>query len=342
MKYIFILAQDGDISVDDVISWIKKHNEYQVVRINDTDNILNINLSIEQSSSDFSVTISENVTIHSNQIHSYWYRRGQFAYNKIESPSYFEKSKEFALSKAINDFYEKEWEFAIDFVHFLLKKSNIFNIGSFFDNKNNKLTTLQIAKDVGFLIPKTLVSNDVNVIRTFFCQNEKIISKAVRSPGGLTAFGNKILTFSFPTSVLTITDFDRITSGNTKFQPTLFQKYIDKEFEIRTFYLNKKTYSMAIFSQNNEKTKIDFRNYDYENPNRCVPYILPEEVNLKVVQLMEKLDYNTGSLDIIFNGQDYFFLEVNPAGQFGWLSKHCNYYIEKEIAKQLIEVRYEK
>jgi hypothetical protein len=46
---------------------------------------------------------------------------------------------------------------------------------------------------------------------------------------------------------------------------------------------------------------------------------------------------NTGSIDLILtpNGE-YFFLEINPMGQYDWLSKNCNYYIEKDIAEMLI------
>ena len=42
---------------------------------------------------------------------------------------------------------------------------------------------------------------------------------------------------------------------------------------------------MAIFSQSNEQTKVDFRKYDEEKPNKCEPFQLPKtiEENLKKV-----------------------------------------------------------
>jgi D-alanine-D-alanine ligase-like ATP-grasp enzyme len=52
---------------------------------------------------------------------------------------------------------------------------------------------------------------------------------------------------------------------------------------------------------------------------------------------MKSLDLNSGSFDIIFTKQNKFvLLEVNPIGQFHWLSKNCNYKIEKIIANYLI------
>jgi hypothetical protein len=45
---------------------------------------------------------------------------------------------------------------------------------------------------------------------------------------------------------------------------------IDKWIEIRIFFINDKFYSMAIFSQQNSKTKEDFRDYDFNKMNRMV------------------------------------------------------------------------
>lgn len=50
---------------------------------------------------------------------------------------------------------------------------------------------------------------------------------------------------------------------------------------------------------------------------------------------MEALDLNCGSLDLIKSGSTYYFLEVNPVGQFGNLSFDCSYHLEKEIAEYL-------
>jgi glutathione synthase/RimK-type ligase-like ATP-grasp enzyme len=94
---------------------------------------------------------------------------------------------------------------------------------------------------------------------------------------------------------------------------------------------------MAIFSQLDSLTELDYRNYNLEKPNRTVPFSLPENIELKLELLMKGLKLDTGSIDLILNREgDYVFLEVNPTGQFGWLSKSCNYYIEREIAKHML------
>ena len=90
---------------------------------------------------------------------------------------------------------------------------------------------------------------------------------------------------------------------------------------------------MAIFSQNDEQTQLDYRNYNRVKPNRNIPYILPKDIETKLQKLMDKLDLNTGSIDMMVTTEgEYVFLEVNPTGQFGWVSENCNYYLEEKIA----------
>ena len=122
------------------------------------------------------------------------------------------------------------------------------------------------------------------------------------------------------------------------FLPSLFQHKIKKSYELRVFYLDKQCYSMAIFSQSNSKTEVDFRNYDLEKPNRTIKYRLPQNLEYKIINLMKDLKLETGSLDFI-KGEDgiYYFLEVNPLGQFKMVSAPCNYNLEYLVANFLIK-----
>lgn len=53
---------------------------------------------------------------------------------------------------------------------------------------------------------------------------------------------------------------------------------------------------------------------------------------------MKDIDMNCGSIDMIYSPEgEYIFLEVNPVGQFQWLSKSCNYDIERQIAFDLLK-----
>ncbi|MCO5279552.1 MAG: hypothetical protein M9931_00690 [Chitinophagales bacterium] len=93
---------------------------------------------------------------------------------------------------------------------------------------------------------------------------------------------------------------------------------------------------MTNFSQLDPNTSLDYRKYNLNNPNRTVPYYLPKEIQDKIFCLLQKINLNFGVIDLILTEEgEYYFLEVNPVGQFGFVSKHGNYYIEKEIANYL-------
>ena len=117
------------------------------------------------------------------------------------------------------------------------------------------------------------------------------------------------------------------------FHPSKFQQLIEKKIEIRLFYLDGKIYSMAIFSQRRDESKVDFRKYDFINPDRYVPFKLPTDIENSLTSLIKSVDLNTCSIDLI-KGVDgkFYFLEINPVGQFGMVSKPCNYNLEMEMA----------
>jgi glutathione synthase/RimK-type ligase-like ATP-grasp enzyme len=113
---------------------------------------------------------------------------------------------------------------------------------------------------------------------------------------------------------------------------------VPKAYEIRTFYLDGTCYSMAIFSQADPQTRVDFRRYNLDHPNRTVPYRLPETIEARIRETMDALGLVTGSLDLIRRPDGGFvFLEVNPVGQFGMVSGPCHYQLERRIAEFLID-----
>ncbi len=185
---------------------------------------------------------------------------------------------------------------------------------------------------MGLQIPISMLSNSRKKVLDFYKNHGEIITKPLYET---VYFRDRFSAVFLKTGKISE---DSLKSLPSTFFPSLFQVYVEKDVELRVFYLEEKFYTMAIFSQLDKQTKIDFRNYNDENPNRNVPYLLPKEIKKKLKKLMKKLNLNTGSIDLIKTpNKKYVFLEVNPTGQFGFVSKPCNYYLEDEIAKKLIE-----
>jgi ATP-GRASP peptide maturase of grasp-with-spasm system len=201
----------------------------------------------------------------------------------------------------------------------------------------NKLDVLTRAARAGFITPATLVTTEREALRRFCEIHGTVITKPI---GEVDMFLEGERSHFLFTTALDLAAIDELPE---RFAPSLFQEQVDKEYELRIFYLDGECHAMAIFSQNDPQTRTDFRRYNRERPNRTVPYRLPPDSEERIRRLMTDLDLETGSIDLLQardgrDGQDghEVFLEINPVGQFGMVSKPCNYGLEKRVAELLI------
>ncbi|WP_166384250.1 grasp-with-spasm system ATP-grasp peptide maturase [Polaribacter sp. 11A2H] len=315
---ILILSTPTDYDTQAVIDWLQYKNAI-FFRLNDEDIMTgNTIFNLDPVTIENSYIQTKNKFIYLKDVKIVWYRKFGF----------FESYKDqFGAKNDITSYINSEFSvIRTNIIKILEKKKWLFN-------RNNMLTKLEIlnfANKFDIKIPNTIVTSDKKILSTFFNNNSKsVISKSL-GEGKHIEYNNK----TYPFYTQKIENIERISDT---FSPSLFQSYIEKEYELRVFFLENNFYSMVIFSQNNEKTKIDFRNYDFQNPNKVGPYKLPKEIEEKLVKLMNFLGLNTGSIDLV-KGLDgsYYFLEVNPSGQFGMTSFPCNYNLHKKIATYLI------
>ena len=328
---ILIISSDNDITTNDVIDWLA-HYKVPFCRINNTTPVLVKNITIEGNNTDFeldlSMTDGKVLSLKYTEIKSVWFRRGKI---NIWRNNFNEKRINHDKNEVINAYLLREQLQVESFINYMLSKKVCLN--SIFDEPNtNKLKNLVVATECGLITPFTYVtSKKSELLNLLSNENNQFITKPIK-------FGNiefKNGSIGAATTMIANDDDNNLIADT--FFPSLFQRYIDKKWEIRTFYLDKKLYSTAVFSQSNEKTKVDFRNYDEKKPNRVTPFSLPPDIERKIILLMEKLGLNSGSLDLIYTPQKQFvFLEVNPVGQFNQVSVPANYYLEKEVAKFLI------
>ena len=202
----------------------------------------------------------------------------------------------------------------------------------------NKIRNLEIAKSCYLSVPEYIITSNKSTLNQFAKKHKRIISKPISE----TPFFSSSVEGDIVESLILYTKSFTADQIEEEISPTffksLFQQQIIKEFEIRVFYLNDVCYSMAIFSQNDKQTQVDFRNYNNKRPNRTVPFKLPIEVENNIKKFCKKAGYNIGSLDLIKSTDGkYYFLEINPVGQFGMVSFPCNYNLEKKLAKYLVD-----
>ena len=326
---VIILSTENDHSTNQIISWLL-HEQVDFIRINDSDILEFQTYAIGAEGFNFMFRIKNEfidkvVAINHHTI--YWYRRGMFVFgNNNAFRNVFEEGNK--LFSRLNTYIKNEASYTTQSLHKLL--STLSHVNSFNDNDTNKLENIYLAQEEGIDIPDTIITSEKTALQHFMHKHKTIISKAVHNAFG---YVDEKVFFDCMTHIFHENIFHEIPD---RFIPTLFQEYIDKRYELRIFYLDGNFYASAIFSQQDEKTKVDFRRYNHEVPNRVVPYQLSPQTTLKLDRLMRKLKMNSGSIDMAVtpSGKEVFF-EINPIGQFEQVSKPCNYYLEKLLATHL-------
>jgi ATP-GRASP peptide maturase of grasp-with-spasm system len=322
---ILIISSNDDQSSCDVMKWLSYYNDRFFV-VTDQDNFEIIDLS---PSGKFTIKIKNRI-INSQEINSVWYRRGGLKLPIVQFKPFNKTHNIFYGFQAFCDF---EKNGLCNFLNYCLL--DIKGINNYLFSHVNKLMILKSAENVGLAIPETIVTSHKSVLMDFIKHHKKVITKPAIE--GLF-FKDKNDNYCFTVYTELVTDELLSKYGDT-FASSLFQVCIPKIFEIRIFYLEKEFYSMAIFSQNNMQTTIDFRHYDKKLPNRNVPFQLPFEIEEKIIELMKRVKINSASIDMIYGtDKKFYFLEINPIGQFGMTSYPCNYYLERRIANQLKNV----
>lgn len=330
---IVILSDSEDESTNRVIEWLH-HLKKEYMRINPTDEINISKIDFKYKLPNIYFSVNNGNLLQTKDITSHWYRRGHLnidtlKYNRV-------KLKDKFLDKLIKQNFLAEIGTIKELFLFILEQLNNKSIGSYYTRDNNKLIHLSIAKSIGLDVPNTIICTNKDEFTQFYSSNNfEIITKPIKNS---LSYYELIPPYrgSFATYTNTMKEKDVKKIPNT-FAPSMLQKKLDKKFELRIFYLKGDFYTMAIFSQNNEKTAIDYRRYDRKNPNYNVPFDLPQKIKIKITQFMNIIKLNTGSIDMIYT-QDckYYFLEVNPVGQFGIVSYSCNYNLENKIALELV------
>ena len=317
---ILILSGDGDLSTDIVIKTLRRDN-HPYFRINAYD-LLNTGFKINISGKDVELS-SNGEKVKIEDVGVVWHRKFGF----FKNSSHYNDSVD-SLG------YQNTLQISREFTALLegvicLFKNKLWLTNPYFININ-KLHVLKMAAECGLKTPDShIVSSKKDLAK--LSQENQIITKSIRDPW-ILRMDEKIYTMY--TSEIKHTELDNLTEG---FFPSLVQSKVDKQYEIRTFYLLGAFYSMAIFSQSDNQTSLDFRRYNWKKPNRVTPYILPIEIEKSLENLVNMVNLNCCSIDLI-KGVDgnYYFLEINPTGQFGMVDFPCNYGLHEKVAESLI------
>ncbi len=303
---VLIISIHNDYSTSEVIAWlIKKKVKFLRVNKGELEKVVFVDNSFK--------LFVKGVPYNLNDFKFIWYRKGDLF------PNYLREDSE------VSSFLFQENKNLKEYFYYLLNK--IPHLNSYEKGDINKLIVLDKAREIGLKVPDFFIVSEKEDFQKIKEENKKsLITK--------TICGNPSFSTKTKRYIMHTTKVDAVCDD--QFFPSFFQEYIKKEYELRIFYIGGIFFSMAIFPES-ENTMVDIRN-EKNASNRNIPYKLPNGVEQKIGQLMKILELESGSIDMLVTKEEhYYFLEVNPVGQFGYVAEPCNYNINKTIANYIIE-----
>ncbi|GAA5053364.1 MvdC/MvdD family ATP grasp protein [Nocardia callitridis] len=186
-----------------------------------------------------------------------------------------------------------------------------------------KIVQLETALRAGFAVPETLITNDSDEARSFIESRPcPVVYK--RTGTGRAEFAE--------TRIVTDDDYPRLTAIHSA--PTTFQDYVNARWDLRVVWVDGVAWTTRIDSQagvgwvdSRLDTSVDF-----------TPDQLPASVSKSMATLMGALGLSFGVLDLRLGVDgEYYFLEVNPQGQFAYLEIKTGMPIFRSLANLLID-----
>jgi hypothetical protein len=305
---ILIITHKEDFTADFVINKLNDRG-IQYYRLNcediDKDNY------VFENSNDFIFSLNNNCSFH-----SIWFRRTKLPNIDIKN----EAEKLYLLG---------DYDSLLENMYDLVSTKKWLSHPNYVYQAENKIHQLSIAKDIGFKIPDTIVTNDHSLLRSFIEKNNAdIIIKPIRQGKIKQARGfRSIFTNKVNSDIINdLADFH--------LTPCIFQQNIKKDYELRVTIVGDKVFSAKVDSQRLEETRIDWR----KKKLSFQPYELPEGISNKCLALTKNLNLSFGAIDLIKNKDgEYIFLEINPNGQWAWLEIETGLKISDEIINFLTE-----
>jgi glutathione synthase/RimK-type ligase-like ATP-grasp enzyme len=309
---IFIITHKDDFTVDFVIEKLNKRN-ISYYRFNCED--------IDEKGYTFKLGKTTKFSINNiNNIDSVWFRRTKLPEINTSSDSeklFILNDYDTLLSNIYNLIESDKW---------MSKPKNVYNA-------ENKLLQLRIAKEIDFITPETIVTSSKEDLNQFLKEhNNQVIIKPINQGRINETEGFK----NIFTNILSLEHINNLDKYDLT--PSIFQSYIEKEYEIRVTVVDGKVFSAKVESQQNEKTKIDWR----KEKLKFTEYKLPDDISEKCLSLVKILDLNFGAIDLIKSKKgEYVFLEINPNGQWAWIEFDTNLKISEAIISFLTHNKYD-
>ena len=295
------------------------------VRLNTEDAPKNAIVTIDPAALSGRIFLSDSQrSIELSAVKAVWYR-------KPDSPNL----SHFALSEAGLEYVEAEFNEILLGTYALLNHVLWINNPLTSRLAHRKLLQLSVARQVGLETPPTVVTNDLDEALAFakFCD----WNLAIKSLGSISVTRRDSQDVQLHYGIFTRrVGREELLSviDSIRHMPTLFQKYIPKDYELRVTCVGRRVFCCKIYSQESADGKEDSRLDLYGARHELCDW---PELSRMLLAYLDAFDLNFGCFDLAVtpDGQPVFF-ECNPNGQWLWIEELTGAPISRAIADLLL------
>jgi len=245
-----------------------------------------------------------------NTVTSVWWRRPQVPdLSSVVNPH-------------VNLFTANEWNEAINGLWQLLD-ARWMNDPTRDDPASRKARQLRLAAEVGLKVPRTLITSDPQRARRFITEMgpERTIYKTFSCTHAIWR----------ETRLLRSGDIAHLDA--VRIAPVIFQQMIPADCDVRITAVGRKLFAASIRSVAHDG-RVDFRTTVGEAAVSATD--LPADLTDKLLALMERLGLVYGAIDVRRTPDgEYYFFEVNTAGEFLFIEDRTGQPIARAIADWL-------
>ena len=199
---------------------------------------------------------------------------------------------------------------------------------------DSKIAQLEAARQCGFDIPATLVSNDRDRILAFVEQFAPCIIKPFTQTANQPINGDATTARFLPTMPLTADTVRQASDESFRVAPGIFQAMIDKAHELRVVAFGDEIVSFRIDSQERSFTRMDWRAGE---PLLACPVVeTPTLIREPIAAFLALSGLHSSVFDFAVTpeGRTVFF-ESNPAGQWANMDGLNDYVVSRMFARQM-------
>ena len=186
----------------------------------------------------------------------------------------------------------------------------------------NKVFQLQTAKRCGLLVPHTSIANHADAVDESKEYIVKSLDTALFYENGqeMFVYSEKIKGIDLKNSELQLA-------------PVIIQEFLKNKIDVRVTVVSDVIFATTI---TNKGASIDgdWRKI-YKDILTYKSIELPSETKSAIINLMKELQLEFAGVDLAIVDDRYYFIEINPTGEWGWLSDTTDSSIDKAIAKSL-------